>query len=149
MVRPFSVRLFSPSDQDQARSLVLEGMREHFGEIDPNYNHDLNDIAAPYGNATFLVAETDDQIVGTGCLVVDGEGAARIVRMSTAQAFRRTGVATAILTELMAMARARRHTRVWLTTHPAWEDARAFYLALGFREAGLLSELSIAFELDL
>jgi len=140
VVRPFRVE-----DQDAARALILAGLAEHFGCLDDGLNHDLRDIAASYSGATFLVAERDGDIVGTGCLVFD-DGSARIVRMSTAKQARRTGVGTAVLQALIDAARAVGHESVSLTKHPACDDAISFYRANGFREIELRGPQSLAFE---
>ena len=43
-----TIRPFRASDQAAARSLIEEGLGEHFGCIDRNANPDLVDIAASY-----------------------------------------------------------------------------------------------------
>jgi len=50
------VRRFDPSDQEHARALILEGLKEHWGQIDPSLNRDLDDIAVTYKDGLFLVA---------------------------------------------------------------------------------------------
>jgi hypothetical protein len=62
---------FKAEDQAEAKNLILAGMGEHFGEIDHSLNPDLNDIAASYAGAIFLVAWCENRIVGTGALVRD------------------------------------------------------------------------------
>ena len=141
LVRPFEV-----ADQKAARTLILEGLGEHFGAIDETLNPDLGDIATSYASALFLVACDRDAIVGTGALTPQADGVAIISRMSTALAYRRKGVARAVLSRLVEHARERRCTRVVLGTNAGWEDAIAFYRAFGFSEmrrtpTGVLFEL--------
>ena len=73
---------FQPSDQQEAKALILAGLAEHWGILDLSLNPDLNDIASTYAGADFLVARIAGRIVGTGALVPCGAGSAEIVRMS-------------------------------------------------------------------
>jgi putative acetyltransferase len=131
-ISTISTTLFSPSDQDEAKALILAGMQEHYGAIDPSLNPDLNDIAASYSNGVFLVARLDHQIVGTGAYKPVTSGTVQFVRMSVAKTFRRMGIARSILTELIALARSAGMERVILETTVGWQDAIAFYLSCGF-----------------
>jgi GNAT superfamily N-acetyltransferase len=140
------VRPFETADQQSARAVILEGLGEHFGSIDETLNPDLNDIAASYASAVFLVACEGDSIAGTGALTPRDDGVGIVSRMSTAAAHRRKGVARAVLTHLVEHARERGCTRVVLGTNAGWEDAIAFYRAFGFSEmrrtpTGVLFEL--------
>jgi len=142
------VRLFEPRDQSAARTLILEGLGEHFGVIDETLNPDLADISTTYANGVFLVACDGDTIVGTGALTPQADGSAIVSRMSTAAAHRRRGVARAVLTRLAELARERGCPRLVLGTNADWQDAIAFYLAFGFSEmrrtpTGVLFELAI------
>ena len=76
VVRPFETR-----DQTAARSLVLEGLGEHFGFIDESLNPDLDDIQASYPAAghVFLVAESEGSIDGTAGLLFEAPDVARVV----------------------------------------------------------------------
>ena len=40
-----------PDEQDAVRSLILEGLREHWGSVDPALNPDLDDLATTYATA--------------------------------------------------------------------------------------------------
>lgn len=145
---PVVIRAFEPVDQQAARALILDGLGRHFGFIDESLNPDLDDIAASFAGGAFFVACIDDEIAGTGGLLHSSADAAQIVRMSTAYTHRRRGIATAVLTRLIEEAGSRDYTRVTLVTHAGWEDARSFYAACGFREAGR-TEQAVRFELTL
>lgn len=41
-----SIKPFESEDQEAVQSLILAGLAEHWGEIDPTLNPDLNDISA-------------------------------------------------------------------------------------------------------
>lgn len=126
------IRPFQPKDQIAAQTLILAGLEEHWGTLDPDKNPDLDDIARAYGHDRFLVAECDGEIVGTGALLLDDGGYGRIVRMSVDQEKRRQGIASAILNELCRLAR--QSGCLWLTleTTATWTDAIQFYLSTGF-----------------
>lgn len=143
-----TVRPFALGDQADARRLVLEGLGLHFGFIDETLNHDLVDIAAYYAGALFLVAVSDGQLIGTGALIHEADGVARVVRMSADRRYRRMGIGRAILACLLDHARSLSYRRVVLETNDDWDDAIAFYKASGFRETAR-GFGEVAFSLDL
>lgn len=119
-------------DQAHARALILAGLEEHWGTLDPALNPDLNDIMRSYACGTFLVARIDGVVVGTGALMPAGDGVARVMRMSVAKPRRRRGIATRVLDALIVEAEARGCHTVVLETTETWSDAIAFYLHSGF-----------------
>ena len=124
---------FQPSDQDEARALILSGLVDHWGWLDPTLNPDLTDIAETYRQAIFLVARLDGRLVGTGALKPRGEGVAEIVRMSVAKDLRRLGLGRKILTELVERARVMGLRKIILETTETWDEVIAFYLSFGLR----------------
>jgi GNAT superfamily N-acetyltransferase len=130
------IRPFRYEDQAAARGLILDGLVEHWGFLDPSKNPDLDDIASTYAAGTFLVAWQGDELVGTGALVREAEGVARIVRMSVAVHVRRRGIGTLILEHLCGEAQAAGYAQIVLETTSTWEDAVAFYQRNGFRVIG-------------
>ena len=124
---------FHPDDQSTVKQLILAGLVEHWGFLDPTKNPDLEDIAASYAGATFLVARLGADIVGTGALVPHQAGTAEIVRMSVAQQHRRLGIGRRILDALIAQARAQGFHQVILETTATWQEVIEFYLRCGFR----------------
>lgn len=127
------VERFAPSDQSVARALILAGLEEHWGVLDPSLNRDLDDIASSYANGVFLVARLNHQLIGAGALVPEAEDVGRIVRMSVARAHRRFGVGTRVLEKLLDQARSRGYRKIVLETTASWDDAISFYLRNGFR----------------
>lgn len=129
------IRPFRPTDQAQTRKLILAGLKEHWGTLDPAFNHDLKDITKNYAEAVFLVAEDTKtlRIVGSGALVPRGEGVAEVVRMSVAKPLRRVGLGTRILQALIDHARAQGLQQVILETTETWAEVVAFYQRFGFR----------------
>ncbi len=108
------------SKQEAVQSLVLTGLAEHWGEADPALNPDLDDIAASYKDATFLVAWLDGRIVGSGALVPRSDQTAEIVRMSVASEYRRQEEESGF-------------RRIVLETTSTWDDVIRFYEGFGFR----------------
>ena len=127
------IRAFEPADQSAARDLILAGMQEHWGTLDPTLNPDLRDIASSYANALYLVAYQGDRLVGTGALKPRPGGVREVVRMSVAADLRRQGLGGHILRQLLAAACQAGAARVILETTETWDEVIAFYLRHGFR----------------
>lgn len=131
------IRLFRPEDQPAVRQLILAGLAEHWGVLDPALNPDLADIATIYGQAVFLVAFVGPQLVGTGALIPERAGVGRIVRMSVAHHWRRQGVGRQVLAELLRRAVPAGYGQIVLETTATWSEAIAFYRNNGFKEVGV------------
>jgi len=127
------IRPFRPEDQSGTKALILEGLREHWGAIDPDRNPDLLNIASAYAGAVFLLACRGERILGTGALLQRGNGTAEIVRMSVIREMRRQGIGGLILRALLERAKAAGAKRIILETTAAWQDAVAFYQKHGFQ----------------
>jgi GNAT superfamily N-acetyltransferase len=132
------IRSFEADDQEQARRLILEGLGEHFGSIDETLNPDLDDILHNYLGAghIFVVACIGRELVGTGALILHGEGISELVRISTCKAYRRQSIGQAIVTYLVNVARQRGDRRIIVKTNVSWHDAIRLYQHLGFVEYG-------------
>ncbi len=124
---------FQPEHQTDVKRLILEGLTEHWGQLDATKNPDLNDIGATYAQATFLVAWWHGSIVGTGALLPRSAQRAAIVRMSVAASLRRHGIGSCLLQHLVAHAQARGYRRLVLETTATWQDVIAFYQQYGFQ----------------
>ena len=143
------MRPFEPGDQAAARSLILDGMREHWGDdFDASFNLDIDDIAASFAAGVFLVAAAGGQIVGTGAMTPGDGGIAIVTRMATSAAYRRKGVARMLLAALVEQARGRGCARIVLGTNIRWEDAIQFYTAFGFKEMRRSAE-GVVFSMEL
>lgn len=127
-----TIRSFQPSDQEAVKQLILDGLVEHWGFLDSTKNPDLKDIYTHYSGAVFLVAWSEDQIVGCGALVPRQPGTAEIVRMSVNRFYRKRGVGTRILNELLHKAKEMRIHNVILETTSTWHEVIAFYIRNGF-----------------
>ncbi len=145
-----NIRPFRADDQTATRDLILSGLGEHFGYIDPSYNPDVDDIAAHYITAghPFVVAERDGLLVGTGALLVHNEEVGQLVRMSVHQSRRRQGLGRALVSHLLQIARERGLRKVIVETNNDWYDAIGLYERCGFAEYDR-DEVSVYMELEL
>lgn len=123
---------FSPEDQEEVKQLVLTGLVEHWGFLDPTLNPELNDIAVSYADGLFLVARQNGRIVGAGALIPRSDQRAEIKRMSVSTELRRSGLGRTILQQLCDEAKVMGYQRLILETTETWQEVIAFYLNFGF-----------------
>jgi putative acetyltransferase len=129
-----SVRDMRSGEAAAVRSLVLAGLAEHWGSVDPSLNPDLDDLAAAHpGSRTLVAVDPAGTIVGTGTIVPRGTGTAEVVRMSVATARRGTGVGRQVLDALVEVAQSWGVHRLVLETTADWSGTVAFYERCGFR----------------
>ena len=139
---------FQPENQAEVKKLILAGLAEHWGTIDPCKNPDLNDICSTYANGIFLVAWLQNRIIGTGALIPKSNNTAEVVRMSVAADMRRQGIASQILQRLCDHARSRGYQRLVLETTETWHEVIEFYKRFGFQISHSING-DIYFALDL
>jgi GNAT superfamily N-acetyltransferase len=135
----FVIQPFLPENQSETRDLILAGLVEHWGMLDPDRNPDLEDIGATYASGVFLVAIQQGRIIGSGALIPIADGTAEIVRMSVAAQVRRRGVGTGILQALCRQAPGLGVRQLVLETTETWQGAIAFYERFGFKETHRLN----------
>jgi len=139
---------FQSEYQAEVKNLVLAGLTEHWGTLDPNKNPDLNDISRTYANGNFLVAWQNNQIIGTGALLPMSNDTAEIVRMSVAGSMRRKGIGRKILQKLCERAKFDGYKRLVLETTETWHEVIGFYKQFGFQITHYLDG-DVYFALDL
>jgi GNAT superfamily N-acetyltransferase len=127
-------------EQQAARELILAGLAERWGHLDPDKNPDLDDLLGTYGEGLFLVARCGGQVIGTGAFRPHDAETVEIVRMSVHRHWRRRGIGRAILAALCREARQRGYRRAVLETTRTWHDAIAFYCACGFQPTHIASD---------
>lgn len=134
----FKARPFQTTDQDRVFALIMTGLGQRFDEVKPEHNPDLFDIQTHYidRDATFIVVETDDQLIGCGALIKENSSktVARIVRVSVHADYQGRGLGRTISEKLLATARERGFSKVLVETNQDWTSALRLYKALGFRE---------------
>jgi len=128
-----SLKPFDPKYQDEVKQLILEGLGEHWGTIDPSKNPDLDDIGKTYIESEFILAWHNRKIVGTGALVSLNRKTSKIVRMSVKKEYRRRGIGKFILDHLISLASRQGHTSVILETTKTWTELIDFYISYGFQ----------------
>lgn len=130
------IRPFQSADQQASKALILHGLGERFGMINPDLNPDLDDINATYIESGFLfvVCEIDSALIGTGALVTEDVNVGRIVRVSVANSHRQRGIGRLITDYLIAAAPKRGYSRVVVETNEDWFDALHLYQRCGFME---------------
>jgi N-acetylglutamate synthase-like GNAT family acetyltransferase len=130
------IRQFQQTDQDIVKALILQGLGEHFGRIDPTLNLDLNDINQSYIKAGhyFVVAETGGQIAATAALITETADTGRIVRVTVSPANRRSGIGRLLVEHLLETAVQKKLTAVLVETNHDWYDAIRLYERCGFSE---------------
>lgn len=129
----FSIVPFEQKHQGPVSELILAGLAERWGVLDPTRNGDLKDIASTYRDADVLVALLGGRVVGAGACVPRSAGVGEIVRMSVAGDLRRHGIGRALLHALCVRAQAAGLTRIVLETTATWDDAIRFYQRYGFQ----------------
>lgn len=129
------IRPFHPTDQAATKQLILNGLVDHWGVLDPTLNPDLNNIAHSYQGETFLLAVQGEEIIGCGALVAEAgkEGYGRIVRMSVKKENRRQGIGQLILQHLETAACQRHFHTIVLETTQTWHTVVSFYRANGYQ----------------
>ena len=132
------VRLFEPSDQDRVRRLILDGMRDRWGDdYDETLNSDVDDILKTYiqdRDAEVTVIAYGDDIVAVGMLIPLEDGKGQLVRMAVDRDYRGRGYGKTIVRHLVAAAKRRGMTKVLVKTDTPWTDAAGLYSSCGFRK---------------
>lgn len=126
------IRPFRPEDQNPVKNIILNGLAEHWGWLDPRKNPDLDDVSVSFVDGLFLVAEFRGDIVGTGGLLPCGDSRAQIVRVHVAEHCRRMGLGSRIVNTLCERALALGYTRIILETTESWKGVISFYERNGF-----------------
>jgi len=89
------------------------------------------EFAAPHGDLLLLI-EAGQPVAGGAFRRYDAE-TAELKRIWTHSEHRRRGFGVRVLTELEEEARRRGYRRIYLTTGPRQPEAKALYLATGYR----------------
>ncbi|RKN72993.1 GNAT family N-acetyltransferase [Paenibacillus ginsengarvi] len=135
----FTIEPVTESTQEQAKAVVLSGMEEHFGFLDPTLNPDLDHIVSSYLEMghTFLVGRLSEDVVCTGALMGVDAGTGRLVRMSVRKEHRRHGYASRMIAVLEQLAAEKGYSAMMLKTIVHWTDAVGFYEKMGYERSRL------------
>ncbi len=133
------IRAFLPTDQLEARALILAGLRERFNPYFEGFDDDLLDIAANF--PVFLIGLLEGRIVAT-CAI---SSLARVERVSVAIEHRGRGFAKTMMQALLLEAHSRGISKLCLQTGADWISAIALYKSLGFVQVGVVSDAATGF----
>jgi putative acetyltransferase len=116
--------------------LLQEHMANMIDTTPPESIHALGLEELRKPDITFWTVWEEDALLGCGALKALGSAEGEIKSMRTASQHRRKGVARKVLEHIVAEARQRQYTRLYLETgsQPAFEAARQLYTSLGFLE---------------
>ena len=130
---------------------IRELIREYVASIDKNACREeveggLRALPAPYdaaGNG-FLLAEYGESVAGGVAFAQLDENVAEMARLFVRPAYRRGGIARALVSRVMAAAAAAGHRRMVLHTLPEWRAARALYGELEFEPIPAYAGVAVA-----
>ena len=108
---------------------MLDGIADA-GERSIHRLPDLDDIETSYDGDGVLVAVCA-LVVGTGVLMLRAPEA-EVVRMAVWRDYRRRGIATRLLSELICLASERGINRIVVETNAKWTEPRSLYEKAGF-----------------
>jgi GNAT superfamily N-acetyltransferase len=122
--------------------LVVPMLAELDHEYDTRYGHTLGDLVVetrrraaefepPEGGVTLVIE--DGLAVAGGAFRRFDDHTAELKRIWTRATHRRRGLARLLLGELERVIAERGYTRIYLTTGPRQPEAKALYLAAGYR----------------
>lgn len=134
----FQITSVSRETESIARDIVIEGLKERFGNYDYSKNPDIYDIYENYieKGAAFLVGLLDNSIICTGALIKENETTGRIVRMSVDKKHRSMGFAEKMIEELEKAARKKGYGSIAIETNHDWYSAIKLYKRCGYIECG-------------
>jgi len=134
------IRRYEAHDYDDVWRLHLEGVRQTrtISPELPGYDDDLRDIESNYlaDGSNFWVGETLEGLIGIMAIERVDERTGRLRRMRVTTAWRRQGVARALLGVAVEFCRANGYERMILDTTEQQTDAHRLYERYGFTRTG-------------
>lgn len=121
--------------EEEAKQLILAGLKERFGFLNSSYNLDLLNIIQNYslGEDVFLIGLQNNIVVCTGALTIENFNTGRIQRMSVKKSYRRAGLAKLMIQALEVSAGKAGYKHVVLETNNDWHSAIEFYKNRGYQ----------------
>ena len=135
------MRRYEEADHDQVWALHLEGIlgtTRDYPTTDPKYDEDLTRLEEVYlgEGSNFWVVEAPDGLVAMAAISrIDG-ATGRLRRMRVTEAWRRKGVAKALLDKAITFCRACGYDRLILDTTEQQTAAQRMYESAGFVKLG-------------
>jgi GNAT superfamily N-acetyltransferase len=128
-----SIRGFQPGDEARFKALNEEWIVRYFVLEDKDravLGDPVNYILGPGGEIIF--ATVGDEIVGCCALAPEGPGQYEVAKMAVTEAYQGKGIGRKILERVIAEARAKGATRLYLETNSKL-SATHLYVSVGFR----------------
>jgi GNAT superfamily N-acetyltransferase len=135
------IRRYEAADNDQVWALHWEGVvgtTRDYPKVDPKYDDDLTRLEEVYlgEGANFWVVEAADGLVAMAAISRVDATTGRLRRMRVTEAWRRKGVAKALLHEAIDFCRTRGYERLILDTTKHQTAAQRMYESAGFAKLG-------------
>jgi len=134
------MRRYEAADNDQVWALHREGVLDEGGnpKVDPKYDADLTRLEEVYlgEGCNFWVVEAPEGLVGMAAISRVDAVTGRLRRMRVTKAWRRKGVAKALLDEGIDFCRACGYERLILDTTEHQTAAQRMYESAGFAKLG-------------
>ncbi len=135
------IRGYEATDHDQMWALHWEGVlgtTRDYPTVDPKYDEDLTRLEEVYlgEGSNFWVVEASDGLVGMAAISRVDASTGRLRRMRVTEAWRRKGVARALLDEAIDFCRACGYDRLILDTTEHQTAAQRMYEDAGFVKLG-------------
>lgn len=136
-----TIRRFKPDDFDAVWKLHREGVVKITPDVSqamPGYDDDLKDILGTYlgDGCNFWVVDGPNGLVGMAAIMRIDAGTGRLRRMRVTEAWRRKGVAQALLDTAAQFCRDAGYRRLILDTTEQQTAAHALYERAGFVRTG-------------
>lgn len=128
------IKVITTKEEAVAKEIVLQGLEERFGFLDPTLNPDLNNIITNYlkEGSIFLIGKEENDLVCTGALFKEDNNTGRIQRMSVKSTCRGKGYARKILETLEGYAKEFGYSKLVLETNNDWHSAISLYTSSGY-----------------
>ncbi|HDZ45583.1 hypothetical protein LCGC14_0096960 [marine sediment metagenome] len=122
-------------DAEDVIALLEAHMADMYATSPPESVHALDVTALKAPEITFFSARRNGELLGFAAIKTLGEGQAELKSMRTAPSARNQGVAAALLTYILELARSRGYQTVSLETGSMafFEPARRLYAKFGFK----------------
>lgn len=135
------IRRYQPADHDQVWALHWEGVlgtTREYPKVDPKYDEDLTRLEEVYlgVGCNLWVVEAPGGLVGMAAIGRVAAATGRLRRMRVTEAWRRKGVANALLDEAIGFCRACGYSRLILDTTEHQTAAQSMYESAGFVKLG-------------
>ena len=135
------IRRYEAGDHDQVWALHWEGVlgtTRDYPKADPKYDEDLTRLEEVYlgEGANFWVVEAPDGLVAMAAISRVDATTGRLRRMRVTEAWRRKGVAKALLGEAVDFCRSKGYERLILDTTEHQTAAQRMYENAGFAKLG-------------